>query len=235
MSVLKLSVIELQGAISKSSSVVVEKGEQHGPLVGGERDEGRLRSGHEPKLGGFPIAQSLGPLTLDKTTASNGGVGRNVRAVNRVAAAVRSVTKGRMLRRGLTWTSGTIGLIVIAGGLIGLSSLVQRYQTRDFVELAVVGQQIEADGAACVWVIDFEVTSTAERNQQVMSAELDKLEGSRKGSIAIIEPFASVVRTYRFPLPDCSTDPFSLDPGRLRVRYKPAGSSFDLSRTADIT
>ena len=118
--------------------------------------------------------------------------------------------------------------------MVALGGLLRRFQTPFRVEARVLDHQVVNSDGSCVWEIEVEVSNMTDRRVSLQSARLSNLDGSDSAILASVPPAGSTVRTYRYPLPDCSTDPEALGAGSLVLHIRPSGSSLNKFVTAEI-
>ena len=151
-----------------------------------------------------------------------------------VQGLARAVSSGRYLRVGLTWKSGIIGLVAILALIFASGWFLERVQTALRLDVIIQDERVvEVDGT-CVWEIDIEAHNASERVLSLVSARLDGLDGSERSLLGAVEPAESIVRTYTYALPNCSTDPTAEGVTSLVVDFKPTGTGNLRSVTVPI-
>ena len=118
--------------------------------------------------------------------------------------------------------------------MLALGEFLERVQTPLRLYVAVLDDRVvEVDGS-CAWEIAIEVHNSSERVLSLMSARLEDLDGSERGILGAVAPAESIVRTYTYALPDCSSDPRTEGVSSLVVDFKPAGTKNLRSVTVSI-
>lgn len=137
------------------------------------------------------------------------------------------ITTGRLLKRGLTVSSGVITLVVILAAMIGFSLYLKSRQEPFQLFATVLDHEVVAEDGECSWTFQIELVNREERQMSVMSARIEGVENSERAIVATVKPDETVERTYRYPLADCSTTPAGFDAQELVVRFRPFGSSLN--------
>lgn len=134
------------------------------------------------------------------------------------------ITRGRMLKRGLTWWSALLVLAAILGAFVGLGALLRRQATVYDLDVTVVDRQLVEDDTGCELVWAIRVENPNDQRVSLVSFAIDAVEDSERRVLASIEPFGSAVREYRLPFSDCVDAPGG-GPIDLTTTFKLTGTS----------
>lgn len=130
---------------------------------------------------------------------------------------IARLTRGRYLRRGLTWQSATLTVVVIVAAMLALGALARRAQPEYPVTVDVIDNRVVGQDPACSWEVDLVLRNDSDRRLRLVSVEIADVEDSEQGLLGTFGPAESIARTYRYSLVDCSA------PGgaELIARYGP--------------
>lgn len=144
--------------------------------------------------------------------------------MGKTAGLVQRMTRGRMLKRGMTWWSTLLVLLLIIGGFIGLGALLRRQATDYFLDAEVLERQVLTSEGGCELLWRIRVENPNDQRISLVSFAIDAVDESSRRILASIEPQGSVERDYRLPLDDCADAPES-GPIELTTTFKLTGTS----------
>jgi hypothetical protein len=143
---------------------------------------------------------------------------------------IASIKEGRYVRRGVTWWTAALALIVIALVAAGLGWLAQLFQPEYPITIEVTDTRVVGTEPACTWEVDLEIRNDSSRRMRLLSVEIPDVADSLKGMIGSFDTGESIERTYRHDLADCTIP----EADQLKLRYGPAMTTKERSVTFNI-
>ncbi len=143
---------------------------------------------------------------------------------------IADITRGRYVRRGLTWRSAALALVAITAVAIGLGTLAGLLQPEYPITIGSTGDRVVGEPGACSWEVDLTFHNDSNRRLRLLSVEAPAVADSRRGVIGVFGPGETMERTYRVELPDC-VDPATRE---FVVRYGPAMTTKERSVTVTV-
>lgn len=145
--------------------------------------------------------------------------------VGRLQNAAFNLTHGRTVKRPITWRLIVVVSVIAVALMFGVVALQDRLEKKYDLEVSVISNEIVAVDSGCEWQFAIRVVNPNERNVNVVSFELTNVDDSARGTLALVEPGASVDRIYRLVVDECDVAPADRDPGDLETTYRLTGST----------
>ena len=143
------------------------------------------------------------------------------------------VTRGRLLRRGMTWWSALLVLASIIGLFIGLGALLRQQATEYFLDSTVLERQVAVTDDGCELRWQIRVENPNELRVSLVSFSIDAVDDSTRRILGSIESLGSIEREYRLPLDDCADAPDD-GPIELTTAFKLTGTSRERTVTTIV-
>ncbi|MGI9613571.1 MAG: hypothetical protein ACR2QO_11710 [Acidimicrobiales bacterium] len=147
-----------------------------------------------------------------------------------MAEGIASIKEGRYVRRGLTWKSAVLALIVITVIATGLGALAGLFQPEYPVTIEVVETRVVGTEPTCSWEVDLEIRNDGTRRLRLLSVAITNVDDSLHGIIGSFDTGETIARTYRYDVPDCAAP----EAEQLVLRYGPAMTTKERSLTVNL-
>jgi hypothetical protein len=143
---------------------------------------------------------------------------------------LKSLTRGRFAKRGLTWTSAVLVMVLVVVAMAALGRLLEEAQPVYPITIAAGEERVIGTEPACEWQLDLEIRNDSDRTMRLISVAMPDVDDSEQGMIGNFEPGESITRTYRYGVDSC-VEPVA---DELVVVYGPAMTTKQRSVTLTI-